>query len=295
MRTETSPVEIIARQGWLDQVSDKVQPVINQALTAAGGQPLKDFLHGVWLGHPLHPVLTDLPIGAWNVALVFDALDEISGQDGYGRSADAAIAIGLVGAAAAAITGLADWEHLDGRPRRVGLTHGLLNTTATLLYTRSLLLRRRQQRRAGRGFALLGYIISAAAAYLGGQLVYGYRVGVDRAAERLPTHALPHGFVPVLPAAELPENELRRAEVNGTPILLARRQGQIYAMAETCSHLSGPLAEGRLEGESVVCPWHGSRFALSDGRVLNGPATHPAPCFKTRIHNGSIEVQLVEP
>jgi nitrite reductase/ring-hydroxylating ferredoxin subunit/uncharacterized membrane protein len=232
-------------------------------------------------------VLTDIPLGSWTAALLLDALDEISGNDGFAHGADAAVALGLAGAVASAVTGMADWQHLDGEERRVGLLHGLLNTSAALLYTRSLILRQRQERRAGRGFALLGFLVSTTAAYLGGQLVYRYRVGVDRAAAQLP----PQDFVPVMAERDLSENELRRVEADHVPVLLVRRQGQIYAIAEACSHLSGPLAAGRLEGNSVVCPWHGSRFALTDGRVLNGPATHPQPCFATRVRNGQIEVR----
>ena len=286
MATETM-LEVINRQDWLNQVSEKLQPAIDRALTASGGQPLKDFLNGVWLGHPLHSVLTDVPLGSWTTALVLDALDEISGNTGFGHGADAAVAVGLVGAVSAAVTGMADWQHLAGDERRVGLLHGLLNTSAVLLYTRSLILRQRDERRAGRGFALLGFLVSTTAAYLGGKLVYSYRIGVDRAAEESP----PRDFVPVLAETDLRENELRRVEANRMPILLVRRQGHIYALAETCSHLSGPLAEGRLDGNSVVCPWHGSRFALADGRVLNGPATHRQACFETRIDNGQIEVR----
>lgn len=284
--TSTNTLEVIAQQPWVDQVSAQLQPVIERVLDASGGQPVKDFLQGVWLGHPLHSVLTDVPIGSWTAALVLDALDEISGNDGFGRGADAAVTVGLVGALAAAAAGLADWRQLDGNERRVGFLHGALNTAAALLYGRSLALRRRQERRAGRGFALLGFLTASASAYLGGKLVYDYRVGVDRASERLPSPE----FTPVLAEADLPENTLRRVEVGQTPVLLLRRQGRIYALAETCSHLSGPLAEGQLEGDSIVCPWHGSCFALEDGRVLRGPATHPQPCFATRVRDGRIEI-----
>jgi nitrite reductase/ring-hydroxylating ferredoxin subunit len=237
-------------------------------------------------------VLTDIPLGAWTVAVVLDALDEINTSDGFGRGAEAAVTIGLAGAVGAAVTGLADWEQLDGQPRRVGLLHGLLNTTAALLYARSLHLRKRRQRRAGRGFALLGYTVSLAAAYLGGKLVYEERIGVNRALGHLPASTATWEFIPVLPEAELPENVLRRVDVAGAPLLLVRRGARVFTLAETCSHLSGPLAEGQLDGESVVCPWHGSRFALTDGRVVNGPATHPQPCFVARVCNGQIEIRL---
>src|SRR5581483_3644278 len=209
--------ELIARtivqQDWLDPVADTAQPAIDRALTAAGGQPLKDFLNGVWLGHPLHPVLTDIPIGAWTMTAVLDALEEINGGNGARQGADTALKIGLVGAVGAAVTGMADWEHLDGQPRRVGLVHALLNTTAAVLYARSWQLRNRHQRRAGRGYAFLGFAVSMASAYLGGQLVYSYRIGVDRAAATLPVEPPPADFVPVLAEAELPANTLRRVEV----------------------------------------------------------------------------------
>ncbi len=150
----------IAQQDWLDPVADTAQPTIDRALTAAGGQPLKDFLNGVWLEHPLHPVLTDIPIGAWTMTAVLDALEEINGPNDARQGADTALKIGLVGAVGAAVTGMADWEHHDGQPRRIGLMHALLNTTTAALYARSWHLRTRRQRRAGRGYAFLGFAIS---------------------------------------------------------------------------------------------------------------------------------------
>src|SRR5690349_11674959 len=105
MATELVP-QIIAQQDWLDPIADKVQPAVTRALAASGGQPLKDFLNGVWLGHPLHPVLTDIPIGAWTVTAVLDSLEEINSHDGLRRGADAALKIGLIGAVGAALTGM---------------------------------------------------------------------------------------------------------------------------------------------------------------------------------------------
>jgi nitrite reductase/ring-hydroxylating ferredoxin subunit/uncharacterized membrane protein len=262
---------------------------VNDAVAAAGpaGQQVANALHGVWLGHPLHPALITIPLGSWTAVAVLDALEEVSGNRAFGRGADAAIGLGIIGALGSAITGLTDWRATDGRARRIGLTHGLLNTGALALYTTSLVLRRLRSRRAGRGVAMLGYLVANAAGYLGGHLVFGEQVGVDHTAVQRP----PHEFVAVLRAAELPENELRHVMANGMPVLLLRRGGRIYAIAETCSHLGGPLAEGKLEDRSVICPWHGSRFALDDGRVLDGPATFPQPCFETRVQDGQIEVR----
>jgi nitrite reductase/ring-hydroxylating ferredoxin subunit len=151
-----------------------------------------------------------------------------------------------------------------------------------------MILRRLEARRAGRGVAALGYVVANAAAYLGGHLVFGEQVGVDHTAAQVP----PTEFVPVLPEAELPENQLRRVTANGMAVLLLRRDQRIYAIAETCSHLGGPLAEGKVEDLSVRCPWHGSRFALDSGEVLDSPATFPQPCFDTRVQHGQIEVRV---
>ena len=286
-------VKAIEKQDWLEQASEAIQPAVTEAFKAGGpaGRQAKNFLHGTWLGHPLHPVLTDVPIGAWTAALALDALEAISGRREFGPGADAAIAVGLVGAVGSAVTGITDWSATHGRGRKIGLTHGLLNAGATVLYTTSLLMRRRRKtRRAGQGFAMLGYAVSCAAAYLGGHLVYGEQIGVDHTAAQ----EMPHEFVPVLPENELPENRLTKVEAKGVPVLLVRQNGQIHALAHTCSHLGGPLSEGKLEGDSVRCPWHGSCFSLEDGHVIDGPATFPQPRFETRVRDGRIEVRAVD-
>jgi len=287
-----SMLDLISRQDWLQKTSDVLQPAVKNAFKAGGpsGQRIKDALHGKWLGHPLHPVITDIPIGAWTTALVFDVIDTISGREDYSSAADAAITVGLAGAVGSAVSGITDWSETDGRARKIGVAHGLLNLSATLLYATSLVMRRNGKPRGRLGLAMLGFATSCAAAYLGGHLVYGEQIGVDHAAAQAP----PHEFVPVLAEAELPENELRRVEAKGVPVLLVRRNGTIYALAETCSHMGGPLSEGELEGDSVRCPWHGSRFSLEDGRVLDSPATLPQPCFDTRVNNGQIEVRATD-
>lgn len=284
------PVEMIKKQDWLEPIADRLQPAIAGALGADGsiGPEVADLLHGTWLGHPLHVVLTDVPLGSWTAAAVLDVLEEKTGSSAMGRGADAAIALGLAGAAGAAITGLADWSKIGGgQPRRIGLAHGLLNATATACYVTSLCLRRTHSRRAGRRLALLGLMVSSVAAYLGGHLVFKEKIGVDHTAD----HSPPEDFVPVLAEAELREGELRRVAANGMPVLLVRRGQRIYAIAETCAHLGGPLSEGKLEDAAVRCPWHGSRFSLEDGRVLEGPSVHAQPVLDVRVRDGQIEVR----
>jgi nitrite reductase/ring-hydroxylating ferredoxin subunit/uncharacterized membrane protein len=284
------PVELIKRQDWLEPIADRLQPTVAAALDPGGaiGPEVGKFLHGTWLGHPLHAVLTDVPLGSWTAAAVLDALEEKTGSRALGRGADVAINVGLIGAVAAAVTGLADWSKIGGgQPRRVGLAHGLLNLTATACYVTSLCLRRSRSRRAGREMAWLGFVVSGVSAYLGGHLVYHEQLGVDHTS----SFSLPEDFVAVLAEAELGQNQLRRVDVSGMPVLLVRRRERIFAIAETCAHLGGPLSEGKLEGDAVRCPWHGSCFSLEDGRVIEGPSVHAQPVLEVRVRDGQIEVR----
>src|SRR4051812_19441919 len=133
----TNALVQIADQPVLDTVANPLADAIKGAYSSAGaaGQVVKNTMHGVWLGHPLHPVFTDIPIGAWTTGLVLDTVAAIKDEPVLERAADMAIAVGLVGAAGAAVTGLTDWSETDGSSRRTGLVHGLLNITATTFYT----------------------------------------------------------------------------------------------------------------------------------------------------------------
>jgi len=139
---------------------------------------------------------------------------------------------------------------------------------------------------------MLGYGVTTVAAYLGGQLVYGEQTGVDHTATAA---EYPKDFVAVLSENELVENKMRCVTAGEIPVLLVRKDGKIFALANTCSHLGGPLSEGELMDDcSVKCPWHGSDFSLENGSVVAGPATEPQPKFDVRVHNGQIEVKLAE-
>jgi nitrite reductase/ring-hydroxylating ferredoxin subunit/uncharacterized membrane protein len=290
-------IDWIDRQTWLDRISRRIKTIVTD-LYERGGPPamqVRDYLHGTWLGHPLHPILTDIPIGAWSAALTLDAMEMTTGKTSFGKGADTAITVGLVGAAGAAVTGITDWQHTTGRPRRIGSMHAALNSISMVLYVASLISRKNRNRRLGWGLAALGFATSTAAAYLGGHLVYGLKIGVDRS----PDLNLPQDFTPALPENELVENQIRKVYVNNIPLLLVKKGSRIYALAETCAHLGGPLSEGALieEGNglapSVVCPWHGSRFSLETGKPYNGPATYIQPCFETRLNKGQIEVRAI--
>lgn len=283
--------EAVNRQEWLGPTAEAMQKAVSTVVDAAG-PAVADALHGVWLGHALHPVLTDIPLGAWTATAALDVLEVCCGRDELAPGADAALGVGLLGALGAAATGLTDWYFLHNKKQqRIGAAHALLNVTATALYGASWLMRRRGARAAGRAAGWLGYLVISAASYLGGALVSEMKVGVDHA----PRQGLPSDFVAVMAESDLSEGKPTKAEANGVPVVLVRQNGVISALAAACSHLGGPLDEGKLEDGGLVCPWHGSRFCLTDGQILNGPATFPQPSFETRVRSGQIEVRAADP
>jgi len=273
----------------LDRIAEPLSKAVRGAYEAAGpaGQRLKDAAHGVWLGHPLHPVFTDLPLGAWTTALALDCT--ANGDEGRRRAATFAMGVGLAGALGAAVTGLTDWSETQGESRRTGLLHGLLNITATTLFATSWAMRQRDSHDTGRAAAWAGYAIAIGAAWFGGNLVYDQRIGVTNADAHLPEE-----FTPVLRSDALADNTMTRARVGKADVLLVRQNGRVCALAHDCAHLGGPLSEGTLKDGSVICPWHGSEFALEDGRVLTGPSTHNQPCLEVRERDGQIEVRAAD-
>ena len=264
----------------LKPIEESLQKLVHNAFASGGeaGQAAKNLLNGTWLGEPLHVILTDIPIGAWTVALVFDGLDLVSNRHEFAVAADASIGIGLVGAVGAAVTGVTDWQDVDAPARPIGLIHGLLNVSATALFVTSLVLRKKKSRTSGRVFAALGYAVMSVAAHLGGKMVYEYRVGVDQTDGE----AFPQDFVAVMSASDLAEAKPTRAEHAGVPILLVRRGDRIFALAETCSHFSGPLSEGKLiaTASSAHGTLRGSLWktaaCLTDRLSILNPASRPA-------------------
>ena len=288
--SENSILELVDQQEWLQPVQDKGAELVHDAFAAAGpaGQAAKNALHGVWLGHPLHPAVTDIPVGSWTVALALDLL-EIRGNSEYQAGADAAIMLGLLGSVPAALSGMTDWSDTHGKPQRVGAMHGILNVGAAVLYAGSYAARKSDKRGLGRWLGFLGYGLMAASAYLGGELSYAQKIGVNHAPDVI--GELPQEFTLALPEADLIEGQPVKATVEGTEILLLKKGTAIFAMANKCSHLSGPLSEGKVEGDSIVCPWHQSRFCLRNGRVEDGPATSNQPVLDCKIENGGVLVK----
>ncbi len=280
-------IEFIDEQPWVRETADALQEPVREFLKTLG--PTKDFLHGKWLGHALHPVLTDIPIGAWTAALALDAVEMLTGNESMGDASDVVVGIGLLGAVGSAVTGLTDWSESYGRAKNVGAAHGILNLAAAGLYTASLIARRGKSREKGVALSLLGYAISSFSAYLGGHLVFGEQMGVDHTAT--PDQDQPEKFTAVMKDDELKERKPVRVDVDDTAVLLVRIDGKINAITNTCTHLGGPLNEGKLEGDNIRCPWHGSLFCVTDGKVVEAPATFDERVFDVRVRNGQIEVR----
>ena len=276
---------------FLDRIADGVQPKVQEAVER-GGTTVRNVLDGVWFGSPLHPALTDVPVGSWTSTLVFDGLDIATGKTAMRNAADATLAVGIAGGFAAAAVGISDWRYLMGGSRRMGTAHALLNASGLALNTTSLILRAGGRRNAGRLAFLAGYSLVGMGAHLGGELSYGYGLRVNR---NVYEDRGPHEFVAVLDENELSQGEMRRVETDGVGILVSRASsGEVCAIAATCNHFSGPLQEGEREGDTIVCPWHGSRFDLCTGEIIDGPAVFPQSRYETRVRDGSIEIRTME-
>jgi nitrite reductase/ring-hydroxylating ferredoxin subunit/uncharacterized membrane protein len=248
-------------------------------------RPLKDLLSGTPLGHALHPVLSDVPIGTWTSALVLDLV----GGDDSEDAADLLVLTGLLAAGPTALSGWSDWADstVGNEPiSRVGLVHALSNATAIGLFGASLVARRSGSRGAGKLLGLAGAGALGLGGFLGGHLSYVQGVGVDNTA--FESRA---GDWTDAASTDLAEGEPQVASVEGAEVLLVRQGERVYALANTCSHRGGPLNEGELVDGCVECPWHGSRFRLDDGGVVQGPATTPQPAYDVREENGRIQVR----
>lgn len=278
---------ILDQLTFLEPVADSLQTAVNQVIQQGGQQAkmAKDVLNGVWFEHPLHPAMTDIPIGAWTCATMLD-LASVS-DERLAAAADVLVGVGCLGAVGAAVTGLADWQDTYGKERRNGLAHALLNTGALALFATSLSLRKSGARPLGVMASLTGYSLALAASYLGGDLVFRMGTQVNRNAW---TEG-PDDWTPTVAESELAEGKLVRGKAGDVAVLLCRQNGRIYAMSAVCPHAGGPLDEGTLEGRSVICPWHASQFDLADGSIIHGPASVEPPLFETRVENGQVEVR----
>jgi len=234
-------------------------------------------------GHSLHPLLTDLPLGAWTSALVLDLL----GGESAEQAADRLVGLGIAASLPTAAAGLSDWSDTLDEDRRIGFAHALLNAAALAAFTASFAARRTGHRGAGKLLGLMGAGSLFAGSYLGGHLSYSRGIGVNQTA----LEDAPGEWTAVCGEDELSDGEPKRVGLGQIAVLLVREGGRVHALSNRCTHLSGPLNEGEIADGCVTCPWHASRFRLEDGAVVRGPATDPQPVYATRIRAGKIEIR----
>ena len=274
--------EKLGRLERLDEPAGAAAKAVGQIV---GQGRVKDLLSGSALGHPLHPLLTDIPIGCLASAT---ALDLAAGRRGA-PAADLLVALGLLAAVPTAAAGAADWSDSYGPDQRVGVVHALANVLGLGLYGWSLAARHGGNRRGGTALGLAGMTSMAVGGYLGGYLSHSRGVGVNHAFLEHP----PEDWTAVLDEAQLPEGTPTRAVAGDAGVLLYRSGGHIHAIGSRCSHAGGPLDEGAVDPASctVTCPWHQSVFRLQDGSVVHGPASVPQTAYEARIQDGRVEVR----
>ena len=277
---------------WIRTLNDQLTAVLGPWRERNQGNPVLELMHGGrWLGHPLHPALSDLPVGLWTGALMLDLTDR--DQDPRRAIGPAALfsAAGIAAAVATAATGVVDWTVSDDEDRRLGLFHGVLNTAALGLQGLSLAARLTGHRRPAQGLGAASLAVTGAAAYLGGHLVFAKAVMVNRVAGA----DGPRRWVKVIEEAELPDDVPTGVLAEGRQVLLYRHDGTLYALDNLCSHAAGLLSRGTVAGLTVTCPLHGSQYCLADGSVRRGPSHQPQPVIRTRVRNGWIEARGNQP
>jgi nitrite reductase/ring-hydroxylating ferredoxin subunit len=260
------------------QISDLEQDTRLDGAVSAGQRvarfirpgKVRDVLHGVWLGHPLHPMLIQATIGTWLSASILD----FAGGDQ--KAARSLVTAGLAVAAPAALAGAADWSEQHEQQMRVGVVH------AAGMIARGP--------RAGRLLRLAGLAAVSASGLLGGHISFRLAGGANHAEEV--AHLVKPGWQHLMVAADLPEGKVVRQMLGEVPVAAVRLNGAVHVLADRCSHMSGPLSDGDLADGCLTCPWHGSMFRLTDGSVAQGPAIAPQPAFEVREADGAIQVCL---
>jgi nitrite reductase/ring-hydroxylating ferredoxin subunit/uncharacterized membrane protein len=285
MMTPAAGAERIERAPALDRPVRALSDAVVRALPPGRRA---DALHGVPFGQPAHPALVRLPLGCWSSSVLLDLLPATE------RASATLIATGLVSSLPSAATGLADWSALHRHQQRVGLVHAVSQLGAVSLFGLSLLARAAGRHREGKALSAGGLAVATAGAYLGGHLTLRLGAGTNHAESV--GHLARLGWQDLCPFADLPDGRPVRRQL-GYLGLFALRQGEkVLILADHCSHLGGPLHQGRtviVDGEGcITCPWHGSMFRLADGSVAHGPATARQPAFESRVtDSGTVQVR----
>lgn len=272
----------LGRIEGLDRLAEPLAAAVKKLVPRG---PVKDALSGTWLGHPLHPLLTDIPIGSFTSATVLDLIGGKRAQP----AAQVLVTFGLVAAIPTAAAGASDWSETYGADQRTGVVHALSNVLGLTLYGWSLVARRRGQRVKATVLGLAGMSSMSVGGYLGGYLSYSRGIGVNNAF----FHEHSDEWTAVMLEGELAEAKPVRVDTGGATVLLYRTNGDVFAIDSRCSHAGGPLEEGTVDAAActVECPWHQSVFRLADGTVVHGPASAPQAAYDARIRDGHVEIR----
>jgi nitrite reductase/ring-hydroxylating ferredoxin subunit/uncharacterized membrane protein len=284
---DRSPFEPLVRAIESASIIDKPATLVSRAVRGAlSPGKVKDALSGTWLGHALHPAMTDVVIGSFVSA---SALDLLAGAEGSVAS-ERLIMLGMAAYLPTAAAGASDWVDgaVDARVKRVGIVHAAGNSVALALYIASLISRRRGSRATGALLSGLGAGVLMTGGYLGGHLTLRRGIGPDQTV----FDPGPDEWQAATGADQLEPGKPLRVIVEETPVLLLDTGDTIYAIHDRCSHRGCPLSDGEVEGHEIVCACHSSRFDLRDGSVVGGPATAPQPAFDARRQDGVVEVRL---
>jgi nitrite reductase/ring-hydroxylating ferredoxin subunit len=278
------PAEAASRVAHSHRLDPAAQALAGVVRRQVGTGARADALHGVWLGQPVHPALTGLPMGFWTSAAVLDFVP------GSQRASKALIALGLAGSVPVAAAGLADWSALHREQQRVGLAHGAAGAGAWALFAGSLLARAAGRDASGRVLALGGLATLTAGAYLGRYLAFPLGAGASHAESV--SHLAPLGWHDLCRIYDLPDGRVTRRQLGYLSLAVLRQGSDVLVLADRCAHLGGPLHQGTLGEDGgepcLTCPWHGSTYRLSDGAVVHGPATARQPAFDSRIAEGGV-------
>jgi nitrite reductase/ring-hydroxylating ferredoxin subunit/uncharacterized membrane protein len=282
---------------FLDRIADaptfdKVIEPGRRAVQGALPRPVRDFLHGTWLGHPLHPVMMHVPVGAWMSAGMLDLVPRLR------PAATVLIGTGVAAAVPTALAGAVDWSEQEIGVKRLGLLHAAANTVALGLYAGALVARARGRGTLGVLLSYAGLGVATGSAAIGGHMSYSQSSGVSHATTA--AQALTTDWIDLGPLDDLPEGRpaLRTGGSDGAavPLTAVRRGARVDVFVGRCSHLSGPLHEGTVEeirGSScLVCPLHGSAFDLDTGAPRRGPAANLQEKLEVRMEAGRVMARL---
>ena len=271
----------------LDAVAESLADLVHRAVPAKSTR--KDLLSGTWLGHPLHPLLTDIPIGSFTSASVLDLIGGTRSE----WAADRLVDLGLASSVVTAVAGAADWSDTVGEERRMGVVHAASNAVGVALYGASAVARRQGKRGAATVLGLGGMSVMSFGGFLGGHLSFSRGIGVNRNIGDEPGD----DWAVAARVDDLTEGALLGVEIDGAPVLLHQLGEQVTAIGGRCSHAGAPLEEGDVDAGrcTVTCPWHQSVFRLDTGEVVHGPATVPQRAYDTRVVGGQIEIRPRRP